>query len=222
MLTRSGREFVPPVDEPPEKRKNPSSSAASASGSSRPVTRKTTEFWLIGQPSPSITGSKLPNCRQTIKYFLFLRHDPENIKNRVSNDEIAYAVADAVIIFWNMARIKTKYRQNCMLDVMNLWQEWDKIAKNKARPTDPGAKRLNFTTKLDTLFDIGAPDAIDDIMKNRLLSTEKKNDDVQFYLDQRGARKATMNGNDKVFETIAKAKFWVKITLWIIIICIIR
>ena len=41
MLTRSGREFVPPVDEPPEKRKNPSStSAASASGSSRPVTRK--------------------------------------------------------------------------------------------------------------------------------------------------------------------------------------
>jgi len=153
---------------------------------------------------------------------LFLRHDPENIKNRVSNDEIAYAVADAVIIFWNMARIKTKYRQNCMLDVMNLWQEWDKLAKNKARPTDPGAKRLNFTTKLDTLFIIGAPDAIDDIMKNRLLSTEKKNDDVQFYLDQRGERKATMNGNDKVFETKAKAKFWVKITLWTIIICIIR
>ena len=111
MLTGSGREFVPPVDEPPEKRKNPSSSAASASGSSRRVTRKTTDFWLIGQPSPSITRSKLPNCRQTIKYFLFLRHDPENIKNRVSNDEIAYAVADAVIIFWNMAHIKTKYRR---------------------------------------------------------------------------------------------------------------
>ena len=203
MLSRSGREFAKPADPVPKKRKNESSPA---SVSSKPVTRRDTDFWLIGQPSPSITGSKLPDCRQVMKYFLFLRHDPENIKNKISNDEIAYAAVDSVITFWNMARIKTKYRHNCMQDVMNLWGQWDAVAKNKVRPTDPGEKRANFMNKLNTLFDIGAPDAMDEIMKNRLLSAEKKNDDVQFYIDQMGARKATMNVHNKVFETKAKFK----------------
>jgi hypothetical protein len=59
--------------------------------------------------------------------------------------------------------------------------------------------------KLDCLFDIGAPDAIKEILKCRLLSELKKKD-VDFYLDQRGNRKATMCGHDKVYKT--KAKFY--------------
>ena len=35
---------------------------------SRPVTRKLTDFWLIGYPSTSINGNKLPDCRQIMKY----------------------------------------------------------------------------------------------------------------------------------------------------------
>ena len=103
---------------------------ASCASSSRPVTRKLTNFWLIGHPSASITGSKLPDRRQAMKYFLQLRHDVENIKNKVSNNEIAYTVADTVIVFWQMAKIKTKSRQNCMLDVISQWLKWDDLAKN--------------------------------------------------------------------------------------------
>ena len=41
--------------------------------------------------------------------------------------------------------------------------------KNKARPNDPSGKRAAFTLKLGGLFDIGAADTIDEIMKSRLL-----------------------------------------------------
>ena len=220
MATRSGTAYlkveeqlleVPPMSTPNQTETASQESqllvAADGSGcSSRPITRKMTDYWLIGHPSASISGSKLPDCRQVMKHFLHLRHDMENIKNKVSNDEISYIVADTVTVFWQMARIKTKTRQNCMIDVLSLWREWDSLMKNKGRPTDPGGKRAKYKLKLDGLFDIGAPDAIDEILKSRLLSKEKKDIDIRFYLDQQTDRMATMNGHDKVFEEKAKVK----------------
>jgi len=139
-----------------------------------------------------------------MKYVLYLRNDAENIRNKVKNEDIAYEVVDSVVTFWNMARIKTKQRQNCMLDVMKLWNEWQSLMKNKTRPSDPGDRRANFQVRLDTLFDIGAPDAIAEIMKSRLLSLKKKQDDIDFYNDQKADRRASMYGHDKVFETKAE------------------
>ena len=171
---------------------------------SRPVTRKLTETWLIGHPSASIAGAKLPNCRQAMQYFFYLRNDPVNIKNKTSNEELAYTVIDAVVVFWQMARIKIKTRQNSMLQFMSLWTEWHGLAKNKARSTDPGGKRAAFMLKLGGLFDISAADAVDEIMKSRLLTAQKKQDDINFLFDQRNERKAVMDGHDKVFETKAE------------------
>jgi len=87
----------------------------------RPVTRNLTEQWLVGQPSATLTGAKLPDCRQVLKYVLYLRQDPDNVI--MKNEDIAYTVIDSVIVFWNMARIKVKYRQNCMFDLMAMWNE---------------------------------------------------------------------------------------------------
>ncbi|KAK8394260.1 hypothetical protein O3P69_006451 [Scylla paramamosain] len=55
--------------------------------------------------------------------------------------------------------------------------------------------------EMDNLFDIGAPDAVQDIESNRLLSMEKKDDNIRFYQDQRTERKGRMSGHDKTFET---------------------
>lgn len=170
----------------------------------RPVTRKMTETWLVGYPSASIAGAKLPTLRQSMQYFFYLRNDQENIKNKASNEELAYSVIEAVIVFWNMARIKTKTRQNCMLQFMNLWAEWRALSKNKARSIDPGGKRSTFTLKLDSLFDIGSSDAVEEIMQSRLLCSKRKQDDITFYMDQKSERKAIMDGHDKVFETKAE------------------
>ncbi|KAG7178279.1 hypothetical protein Hamer_G026831 [Homarus americanus] len=57
----------------------------------------------------------------------------------------------------------------------------------------------NFKSQLDLLWDIGAPDAVEDIEKNRLLTPADKQQDIAFYQDQRGERKAFMSGNDKIF-----------------------
>lgn len=108
-----------------------------------------------------------------MQYCFYLRHDQENIKNKTSNEELAYNVINVVIVFWEMARIKTKTRQNSMLQFMSLWVDWKALAKNKAHPVDPANKRAAFTLKLADLFDIGAADAIEDIMNSRLLSAEK-------------------------------------------------
>jgi hypothetical protein len=121
--------------------------AAGSSQSSKPRIRASDNFWLIGSSSSSITGAKLPDNRQVMKYFLYLRHDPDSVRNKVSNEEIAFSVVDTVVVFWQMARIKTKTRKNCMLDVMSLWRQWDSLAKNKGREADPGNKRVHYDAK---------------------------------------------------------------------------
>ena len=51
-----------------------------------------------------------------------------------------------------------------------------------------------------TLCDIGAQDAIDRIRGNRLLPKKEKESDVNFYLDQRGARIGKMSTQDTAYE----------------------
>ena len=107
MTARSGKQRR--LEEPPDREDVP---LPRPSSSKRPATRKSTDIWLIGHPSATIAGAKLPDCRQVMKYVMYLRNDPENIQKKVKNEDIAYEVVDNVIVFWNMARIKTKYRHN--------------------------------------------------------------------------------------------------------------
>jgi hypothetical protein len=53
-----------------------------------------------------------------------------------------------------------------------------RLLKHKTRPNDVGVKRAKYVSALDTLFDIGAPVAIENIMSSRFLSTSKKNEDI--------------------------------------------
>ena len=52
----------------------------------------------------------------------------------------------------------------------------------------------------ERLWDVGAVDAIEVIQKDRLLSPDKKQKDIEFYHDQQTKRKATMAGKDKVLQ----------------------
>ena len=92
-------------------------------------------------------------------------------------------------------------KQNCMKLFMKLHDKHRTLMKSKGRASDPGGKRSAFVLELDSLFDIGAPDAVQDIESNRLLSREKKDEDIRFYQDQRTERKGHMSGHDKIFET---------------------
>lgn len=166
---------------------------------SQSSTRSSTEVFLVGYPSSSISGSQLPTNRQAFQYFLYLQGLPENA-GKPSAQELAFTTIDAILPFWHMARIKTMQRRSAMLLFMKLHDKHRNLMKNRSRLCDPGGKRDAFVLELDNLFDIGAADAIDEIRTNRLLSSEKKEEDIQFYRDQQTDRKGHMSGHDKIFE----------------------
>ncbi|KAG7172797.1 hypothetical protein Hamer_G007042 [Homarus americanus] len=123
--------------------------------------------------------------RQVLKFFFHTVNESgdrqETFKETVRN----------VLTFWNLARIKTISERGC----------WEKLTRSLQKSRDRAAKDKveNFKSQLDLLWDIGAPDAVEDIEKNRLLTPADKQQDIAFYQDQRGERKAFMSGNDKIF-----------------------
>ena len=104
------------------------------------------------------------------------------------------------VLTWNMARIKTITDRNCEKRLEVLWNNWRSLQKHKSRMNEEASEvKRQFVETLDKLWDIGSPDAIDEIKQNRLLPAKDKAEDIKFYEDQRGARQATMSGNDKIF-----------------------
>ncbi|KAG7157989.1 hypothetical protein Hamer_G014858 [Homarus americanus] len=171
-----------------------SQSGENAKGTVRPTsstTRSATEIYLVGQPASSIRGSKLPTMRQVLKFFFHTVNESddrqETFKETVRN----------VLTFWNLARIKTISERGCREKLTRLWEHWRSLQKSRDRSAKD--KVENFKSQLDLLWDIGAPDAVEDIEKNRLLTPADKQQDIAFYQDQRGERKAFMSGNDKIF-----------------------
>lgn len=167
---------------------------------SRPTTRSATETFLVGFPSSCISGSQLPTNRQAFQYFLYLQTLPGNA-GRSKLKDLASEMVDAVLPFWQMARIKTMTKNNAALLFMKLHDNHRALVKSKGRSGASGGKRNAFVLALDCLFDIGAPDAVQDIKTNRLLTQDKRDEDIRFYEDQRTERKAHMSGHDKLFET---------------------
>ncbi|KAG7160802.1 hypothetical protein Hamer_G024967 [Homarus americanus] len=171
-----------------------SQSGENAKGTVRPTsstTRSATEIYLVGQPASSIRGSKLLTMRQVLKFFFHTVNESgdrqETFKETVRN----------VLTFWNLARIKTISERGCREKLTRLWEHWRSLQKSRDRAAKD--KVENFKSQLDLLWDIGAPDAVEDIEKNRLLTPADKQQDIAFYQDQRGERKAFMSGNDKIF-----------------------
>ena len=90
----------------------------------------------------------------------------------------------------------TVISRDCIICII-FWNQWNRLLKNKNRESDAGGKRVNFLAKLDSLFDIGSPDAIQEIMKSRLLTAQKKDDDVAFYLDKKKTERRPWTGMTK-------------------------
>ena len=177
-----------------------------ASAKRKKVTRSATDVFLVGKASDRIAGSQLPTVRQMFRYFLHLQNDAKIHKIKIINEEIVYQVIDDVLVFWQMARIKTITRQNAATKFMKIVATHRNLSRHKARVEDPNGLRKKFEDELDKLFDIGSNDAVEEIKKNRLLSDEAKSEDIAFYLDQQTNRQAHMSRHDKVFKTKAMKK----------------
>ena len=103
---------------------------------------------------------------------------------------------DEVLLIWSRAGIKTVTYQNAKIRLKKQYEKWQQHCKNKTRSSDPRRKREIFAEALAKLWDIGTPDAIQTIPKSKILTKERKAENIFFYEDQRNARKGATGGKD--------------------------
>lgn len=84
-VLRSGKVTISTAEEPDIKRRKVAT----------PSTRSSSEVYLVGHPTPDISGSKLPTNRQAFQYFLHMKNEAPNQDNR----SLAYQMIDTVIPF---------------------------------------------------------------------------------------------------------------------------
>ena len=78
-----------------------------------------------------------------------------------------------------------------------LWEEWRYLQKSEKRVA--GKRRKEFRENLGKIWDNCTSDAIEEIQKNRLLSSAENAGDIAFYRDQGSVRKGSIRGSDMVF-----------------------
>ena len=91
-------------------------------------------------------------------------------------------------------------KRNVLRRLQKEYNTWLQLCKNKMRLSDPGRKRKMFEEDLSKLWDIRALDAVQIIQKNKMLSAEKKIEDMAFYDDPRNARNSVISGKDVLLQ----------------------
>lgn len=164
---------------------------AEASEANKPSikTRKADEIQrniaLIGNVSHQIVGAKLPSNRQVLQVFFYNMRFVKMI-----GKESAVLTIDAVLIFWQQARIPTRRRDKCADKIIKMHEDWKVLNKVKVEQMSVKMKEKYdvFTNTLDDLFDIAAADALT-LMKNE--------EDIEFLQKQRQkGRPGSMLGID--------------------------
>lgn len=168
---------------------NLSSTSALTSTSSSIQTRKYLETLrnidLIGTTTHQIVGAKLPSNRQVLQVFF---HNMRYVN--LSAKESATLAIKAVVIFWQQARIPTRYDSRCVEKLEKLYDTWKTIRKNAPERRSDAMKKTEqtFVDNLDDLFDIASVDA---------MKTIRIEEDKQFLIMQRQkGRPGCMLGTD--------------------------
>ena len=113
----------------------------------------------------------------------------------------------AVCEFWNKSGIPRISDYAISNKVLSLYNEWHGLNKNKMKTSSVDIeKRKRFEEKLNMLFDIASPDAIQILESDRLRSLDARQADIDFYLDQKGPRIGSMGELDKVHQKAVENK----------------
>lgn len=108
----------------------------------------------------------------------------------LSAKESAALTIDAVLIFWQQARIPTRRKDKCANKIHKMYEDWKVLNKIKVDQMSVEMKKKydDFIESLDDLFDIAAADA---------LLTMRNEEDKEFLRKQRQkGRPGSMLGID--------------------------
>ena len=196
------------------------------------MTRGDSEIFLIGQPQDSLDiGGKLPVSKKILQYLKYLQSCPGDktrpVKTLIccplqtkTNTAVCRTgatgcatlsgnkcVVAAVTGYWRKAGIPTVTDVVITKYIIKLHEEWKVLCKNKNKSSVADiAKRNCFQQKLEGLFDIACPDAIKILEFDRLRTPGARHADIEFYLDQKGARKGIMTSLDKAHQDTVEKK----------------
>lgn len=118
---------------------------------------KSRQIAFIGNVSHQIVGSKLPSNRQVLQVFFY------NMRFvNLTSKESARLTIDAVMIFWQQARIPTRDTHKSAVKILKMYEDWKNFNKVKVEKMAGGMKQNfdAFMGALDDLFDIAVADAL--------------------------------------------------------------
>lgn len=137
-----------------------SSSTHCVESGEKPVTRKQTEIWLVGQISPILNATKLPSKNEVMALFFHYKQ----IENKTVRDA-CHATAVDVLEMWAKAHIPTRLKKHVVDKVESMFREWEKLRKNKEnkakRSEGLQQKENEWKEGLEDLFDIAHADTME-------------------------------------------------------------
>ena len=116
-------------------------------------------------------------------------------------------VVAALKSYWVKVGIPRMSDQSISKIFLKVFEDWKQLCRKKNQTSSVEVKKREaFEKKLDQLFDIAHPNAIQILQSDRLRTAEAKQADVDFYLDQKGPRVGYMEGLDVVHKEAVEKK----------------
>lgn len=141
---------------------------------------------MVGEVSHQIIGSKLPSNRQVLQTFFYNMRYVNLDRNRS-----AKLTVDAVLIYWQQARIPTREPHKCSDKIIKMHINWENLRRTSVENMSSNTKKNydKFIDELDDLFDIAHSDA---------LTMIRIEEDKEFFKQQRlKGRPGSMLGVDQ-------------------------
>lgn len=184
--------------------------------------KRLNEKWLLGNPSailqdeferylvqgdevnmmnclPFAGPQKLPTNGQVLKLYFAVRNSEKF--SSTSRASVAELVSNLTLKYWTMANIPTVIFRTVVARINKLVDVYKKVAKNKTKVNPSQVKeREDFSNNFEKLFDIASPAAEKELVKNRLLGKDEKEEDLKFLEDQRGDRVGSIGNRDQIFD----------------------
>lgn len=119
-------------------------------------TRSRKKIWLIGSPSPTFSGQKLPSKGEVLRYLMF-----HHVEMKESLSESVRKTADSLHRIWTAEGITTKYLPGIVRHVQAIHSTWQGLKKSKNRKSSTNTKNQDeFSSTLGELFDIAHANAM--------------------------------------------------------------
>ena len=151
-------------------------------------TRSCSEVCLIGKATPTIQGAGLPTVGAALRFLAYW-----HLECHKTLGESSKLTIQAVLPFWDKARIPTRRSDKCAEMLQKLWAKFRTLKKSRHRPgSSSEANEALFKADLQDLFDIAHQDA---------LSLMTNEEDKAFLIMQReDTRSCSMGSKDKILE----------------------